>query len=131
VIQRHLALVAAVAAFAFPLAAAAQSAPAAPPAPPAAAPVNPAPPAPAHHHHAHRLMAALQQLNLTDDQKQRIAAEFKAMRSANVNADPATRKANAKQLRSQIRAILTPDQQAQLKANLKAQRAAAPPAPTN
>ena len=118
-----LALAALVAAM--PLATLAQSAPA-PAAPPTAAEAAP------HHHRHHRghhghMMKMLQSLNLTADQKTKIDGYVAAMKSANAaTTDKATRHANMQTLRTQITGVLTPDQQAQLKAKMQAERKAEP-----
>ena len=101
-----------------PIAALAQAAPPAPaPVPPAAARAP---------HHANRYMAALHALTLTPDQQQQIAAFFDGAKTANAGADKSTRHANARKLRAQIAAVLTPDQRAQLRAAMKATAAPAP-----
>jgi Spy/CpxP family protein refolding chaperone len=101
-----------------PLAASAQSAPAAPAV---------SAPAPAHHHHKSRYMHALKQLNLSADQKAQIKGFSQTARTANENADPATKKANMQKLHAQIDGVLTPAQRDQLKAALaKAGPATAP-----
>ncbi len=103
-----------------PAVASAQTAPAAPGAPPAAsAPANTAPGSVPRHHH-NRYMRAVRSLNLSDAQKQQIRGFVQAMRTANQNADPVTKRANAKQLRAQIDGVLTPDQRTQLRAALAA-----------
>ncbi len=114
------------AALAAPLAASAQTAPvpgpdAAAPAPGAAAPMQ------RHHHHRHGGLArAMRGLNLSPDQKTKIAAILKSARDARRTAgtapDPQTRKANMLALRQQIDGVLTDTQRAQLSANLKANR---------
>ena len=104
---------------AIPAAAFAQT-PAGPVAPPAGAP------AAHHHHHRSALHAALGKLNLSAAQKTQLAAVFaqaKQQRQANRTADPATRKANAQQFRSQIDGILTPAQRTQFHAALQQARA--------
>jgi Spy/CpxP family protein refolding chaperone len=67
-------------------------------------------------------MHALRTLNLTDAQKTQIKSAMQQTRTANENADPQTRKANLEQLRSQINSVLTPDQRAQLQAELQKER---------
>jgi Spy/CpxP family protein refolding chaperone len=100
-------------AFAVPLAAGAQTPP-----PPAATPG----PMMGHHHGHHRhhpsLMRALRDLNLTPAQQQQVTAFRDQAKKANVNADSATKRANAAKLREQIMGILTPDQKAQLAAEM-------------
>jgi Spy/CpxP family protein refolding chaperone len=61
----------------------------------------------AHPFHRGGYMHALRQLNLTAEQKQQIVA---------------IRRANARALRRQIEAVLTPDQRAQLQASMPARR---------
>jgi Spy/CpxP family protein refolding chaperone len=112
---------------ALPLAASAQSAPAGPAIPPpmSSSPAAPAPPAATpHHHHHSRYFAAIRTLGLTDDQKAQIRRMVRDTKQSNAGADPATRRANVKQLRAQIAGVLTPDQRAQLQATLAKQRAA-------
>jgi Spy/CpxP family protein refolding chaperone len=92
------------------------------------APVPPPAGAPAAHHHHHRsaLRAALGKLNLSSAQHAQLAAVFaqaKQQRQANRTADPATRKANARQFRSQIDGILTQAQRAQFHTALQQVRA--------
>lgn len=112
-ISRFLGTAALLASLAAPVAALAQTPP------PAAATF--APGARAHHGHRHRggLRKALQSLNLTPAQRTQIDQAFAQTRQANQNPDKATRKANRRQLRSRIDAILTPAQRAQLKAALQ------------
>jgi Spy/CpxP family protein refolding chaperone len=69
-------------------------------------------------------MHALRSLNLSDAQKQQIRGFARATRTADQNADPATKRANMQKLRAQIDGVLTPDQRTQLQAAL-----AAPPSP--
>jgi Spy/CpxP family protein refolding chaperone len=127
---RFIAAAALTAAMALPLAASAQQAP---PAPPAANPAH-ANPGQRHHRGGHYLHA-LHHLNLSDAQRQQIRTAMTQMRQANQNVDPQTRRANIKQLRSQIDGILTPDQRARLHNELRRQHRnigappAAPPAP--
>ena len=80
-----------------------------------------APDSRAHHGHRHGggMRKALQSLNLSAAQKTQIDQAMAQTRQANKNADQATRKANRKQLRSRIEAILTPAQRAQLRAALQ------------
>jgi len=111
-IPRHLSVLALAAALFVPIAASAQQAP------PAAPPQQAAPGAvPAHHHRA-GIRQALKQLNLTPDQRRQIAGIMKQTRLANQNADQPTRKANMKQMRTQIDGVLTADQQTQLRTTL-------------
>jgi Spy/CpxP family protein refolding chaperone len=109
---RFISAAALAASLALPLAASAQQAP---PAPPAGAPAQ------THHRGAH-YMRALRNLNLSDAQRQKIRSAIAQMRQTNQNADPQTRRANVHQLRSQIDAMLTPDQRTQLHAQLRTQR---------
>lgn len=78
-----------------------------------------------HHGHGH-WMKDLQSLDLTADQRAKIDGYMTAFKAANKTADKATRHENMKGLRAQIESVLTPDQQAQLKAKMAAERAAAP-----
>ena len=116
-ISRFLGTAAFVAALVAPVTALAQQAP------PSAA-TTAAPAARAHHGHRHGggLRKALHGLNLTAAQQAQIDQAFAQTRQANQNADQATRKANRRQLRSRIDAILTPAQRAQLKATLHGNR---------
>jgi len=109
-VTRFLPVCALIGAFAGPLAAGAQTPP--PPAPVSSA----APKAGSHHghHHHQSLIHALHSVNLTAAQKQQIATFRQQEKQANLNADPATKKANAGKLRDQIQGILTPDQKTQL-----------------
>lgn len=100
------------AAVAVPLAAQAQSAP--------------APVAGARAHHHNPFMHALRTLGLTDAQKQQIKALAASTKTANENADPATRKANRAKLQADVRALLTPDQQSKLQAEIDREKAQAP-----
>jgi Spy/CpxP family protein refolding chaperone len=63
-------------------------------------------------------MHALRSVNLTPAQQQQVATLHAAEQKANASADPATKEANAQKMRSQIMAILTPDQKTQLEAHL-------------
>ena len=75
------------------------------------------------HHGTPYMMRALQQMNLSDAQRSQIKSMVQSYRQQNPQGtDPQTRKANAKQLRSNILGVLSPDQQAQLKSNIKAMR---------
>jgi len=95
-----------------PLAAAAQTPPA-----PVSAPSG-APAAGSHQGHQHRhhrsLFHALHAVNLSAAQKQQIATFRAQEKQANLNADPATKRANAAKLHQQVMGILTPDQKTQL-----------------
>jgi Spy/CpxP family protein refolding chaperone len=109
--------------FALPLAASAQTTPQMPPqdAPPGAgAPA--APGATPHRHHHNRYMSALHSLALSPDQQQQIRGFMRDTRAANQGADPQTKHANVKKMRSEIDGILTPDQRTQLRAALVQQR---------
>jgi Spy/CpxP family protein refolding chaperone len=109
------------AAFALPLAASAQVVPA----PGMAAP---APGAPQHHHHhGSRYMHAMRGLGLSPAQKQQIAGIMHGARGQNKDADPQTRRANARALHQQIEGVLTADQRSQLHANLAQGRQHAKP----
>jgi Spy/CpxP family protein refolding chaperone len=83
--------------------------------------------------HSNPMMRALRNVdNVTDAQLQQIRTIQKNARAANKGVtDPATRKANQKQMRSQIEAVLTPEQAAQLRTNLRAEHRAAAGARTN
>jgi Spy/CpxP family protein refolding chaperone len=118
---RFITAAAVAASLALPLAAAAQQAP-----PPPAAPAAAGAPAPRHGAH---YMRALRSLNLTDAQKAQIKTAMQQTRQANENADPQTRKTNLEQLRAQINSVLTPDQRAQLQAELQKEREDAANAP--
>ena len=99
----------AAAALALPVAVVAQTAPAAPPAG-----------AQAGEHHGPGMMRMMRSLNLTAQQQQQMQSLMQQYRSAHPEGsppDPAARK----QLHEQMMAILTPQQQAQLK-TLEAQR---------
>jgi Spy/CpxP family protein refolding chaperone len=112
-IPRFLGTAALLASLAVPVTALAQQGPA-----PATATF--APGARAHHgRHGGGLRKALQSLNLTPAQRTQIDQAFAQTRQANQNPDKATRKANRRQLRSRIDAILTPAQRAQLKAAMQ------------
>jgi Spy/CpxP family protein refolding chaperone len=132
VFRFNLGALALVAALAAPLAASAQTQPAPPAAPAAGA--SAAPGAQPEHHHRHRsgFARALRGLNLTDAQKQQIAAIMKTARENAAKdpkmADPQTRRANTLAVRQQIDGVLTPDQRAQLKVNLQRERSNAKPA---
>jgi len=65
-----------------------------------------------------RMAAALRSLDLSDDQKAQIREITKAMRKKNAGADPATKRANYKAAIAQVRALLTPEQRAQLDAKM-------------
>ncbi|MDE2482899.1 MAG: hypothetical protein KGN02_12000 [bacterium] len=75
------------------------------------------------HHHPHGLMGALRGVSISDTQRSQIHDDITQFRQAHPKGsapDPQARKA----LREQIMNVLTPDQQTQVKANLKAERAA-------
>jgi Spy/CpxP family protein refolding chaperone len=115
-VSRFLGTAAFVASLAVPVTALAQQAP-----PPAAATF--APGARAHHGHRHGgFRQALRSLSLSASQQTQIDQAFAQSRQTNRNADQATRKANRRQLRTRIEAILTPAQRAQLKATLHRNR---------
>jgi Spy/CpxP family protein refolding chaperone len=124
---RFIAAAVLTATMALPLAAAAQQAP---PAPPAGGPVQRN-----HHGHGGHYGRALRHLHLSDAQRQQIRTAMTQMRQNNQNVDPQTRRANVKQLRAQIDAILTPDQRTRLHNELRhghrnnGAAPAAPPAP--
>jgi Spy/CpxP family protein refolding chaperone len=104
---------------AMPIAASAQTAP---------APAATATPGAVRQHHRSPYMTALRTLTLTPDQQQQIAGFMRDAKAANQGADKATKRANAKKLRAEIKGVLTPDQQAQLHAAMVAQRAQQAPA---
>ncbi len=129
---RHLSAVALGAALLVPVAACAQQNP--PPSQQQAPQAGPGGAAPGHHHRA-GIRQALKRLNLSDDQRRQIAAIMKQTRAANQSADQPTRRANMKQMRSQIDGVLTADQQTQLRRTLRSmhranQGAPAPAGPT-
>lgn len=76
----------------------------------------------AHHGHHNPLLKALKGLNLSDQQRQQIQGYVSATKTADANATPDQQRADRKKLREEIFSVLTPAQQAQLKATLKAQR---------
>jgi Spy/CpxP family protein refolding chaperone len=111
-VSRFLGTAAFLASLAVPASALAQQAPS-----PATATF--APGARAHHGHRHGgLRQALRSLNLNTSQQTQIDQAFAQSRQVNRNADRATRKANRRQLRTRIEAILTPAQRVELKAAL-------------
>lgn len=120
--RHHLGALALLAALALPFTATAQAIPA----PGAVAPgvSAPVPGAAPHrgHHRGNRYMRIVRELALTDAQKQQIAGILKNARSATPNADPQTRRANARAMRGQIEAVLTDAQRAQLHAKLAQER---------
>ena len=83
--------------------------------PPAAAPVQ-------HRHHAGRFVTAVHTLNLSADQRRQIDDAIASNRAASRGADKATKQANRQRMHAQIDGILTPDQRAQLKAELHRKR---------
>ncbi len=88
-------------------------------APPAAPPAGaPAP----HGGHAH-MRQMLQQLNLSDSQKQQIQSIMTSTRQKNQNADKDTRHANMRAAMDQINGVLTPAQRTQLQSEMQAARA--------
>lgn len=100
-------------------------------------PANTAPaavgaPSGSHHHRGAGWRRALHGLNLTQAQKQQIktiAQQNRAAMKSNPATDPAARRANMQQLRTQVENVLTPAQRAQFEQNLqqeRAQRQAAP-----
>jgi Spy/CpxP family protein refolding chaperone len=100
---------------AVPAAAFAQTAPAPQDAPPAAAGA-PGSSAPAARRHHGRYLAAVRALALSPEQQQQIRGFVRDTRAANQGADPATKHANTRKMRSEIEAVLTPDQRTQLHA---------------
>jgi Spy/CpxP family protein refolding chaperone len=100
-----------------PVAAFAQQTPS--PGAPAAAPGQPG----AHHgRHHNGFRTALRGLNLSASQKTQIDQIFAQSRGQNKGADPATRKANRAKMRTQVEAVLTPAQRAQLQSALQQAR---------
>lgn len=77
-------------------------------------------------HHHQRWMRAMRSVNLTADQKTKIKGFIADAKTANQNADPATKKANHAKLRANIEGILTPEQMTQYRAALAAQPSPAP-----
>lgn len=85
-----------------------------------------------------KLQSAVESLNLTDDQKSKVKDIFtdaKAKRQTVMNDSSLTddqKKAKMKELHAgtmaKLNEVLTPDQQAQLKAKMEAAKAAKPPA---
>ena len=69
----------------------------------------------AHPHHKNKMMSALRELNLSDDQKTKIKGFMTAYRSSRSSATPETREA----LRGQIEGVLTSDQRTQFEAQMK------------
>ena len=120
-LYRSFPVLALIAALAAPLAAGAQTQPPAPP--PAGDTAQPpagdaAPGVDRGKHHRSSFLHALRAVNLTPAQQQQVAAFHDQEQKANLNADGATRTANAKKMRSQILGILTSDQKTQLSAQL-------------
>lgn len=89
----------------------AQTAPAAP----AAAEATAAPAMGANHHRKNKMMSALRELNLSDDQKAKIKGFMTSYRDARSSATPETREA----LRGQIEGVLTADQRTQFEARMR------------
>jgi Spy/CpxP family protein refolding chaperone len=117
--SRRLAAAVLGAALSVPAAALAQQTPF----PSATAPAYPAAgPRAGHHHHNNRFRAALRGLNLSAAQQQQIDQAFARTKTANRNADRATRRANMQKLRSDVETILTPAQRAQLQTQLRKSR---------
>jgi Spy/CpxP family protein refolding chaperone len=67
-------------------------------------------------------MKALANLNLSAQQRTQIQGYVAAAKQADANATDDQRQADRQKLRGEIMSVLTPAQQAQLKATLKAQR---------
>ncbi|HTV72520.1 MAG TPA: hypothetical protein VME66_02295 [Candidatus Acidoferrales bacterium] len=76
------------------------------------------------HHHGNPFTKALKTLTLTPDQQQQISGFLAADKQANAGATPDQRRANRKKLREEIMGVLTPAQQAQLKATIQQERQA-------
>jgi Spy/CpxP family protein refolding chaperone len=72
-------------------------------------------------------MRIMRGLALTDAQKQQIDGILKNARTANQNADPQTRRANARATRQQIEGVLTDAQRAELRAKLAQARSQVKP----
>lgn len=94
---------------------------------PAFAQIAPAPApaasgAPHARHHGSPFIRALRGLDLSDAQKSQIRTLMQNARSANQNADQATKRANAAKLRTDIENVLTPDQRTKLQQSLANQR---------
>ena len=75
------------------------------------------------HHRGGPYMRALRSLNLSDAQQTQIRSIMQSYRQKAQNADPATRRANAEQMRSNIMNVLTPAQRAQFQQELQQYRA--------
>ena len=85
-----------------------------------------------HGHHRGGVRSALRGITLSDAQKQQIdtiVQQNRATMKSNPTTDPATRRANMQQLRTQIENVLTPAQRTQFEQNLQKQRAARPAPP--
>jgi Spy/CpxP family protein refolding chaperone len=128
-VVRFAPVLAFIALLAGPLAAGAQT-------PPPPGPAGSPAPMTGHYHRHHRhdsLAKALRSVNLTPAQQQQIATFRDQTKKANANADEPTRKANAAKLRDEIMSVLTPDQKAQVTAQMQAAKhapdAASQPSP--
>ncbi len=84
---------------------------------PAAAQASMAPEAGApHHHHRNKMMSALRQLNLSEDQKAKLKEIMTSYRASRSSATPESHE----QMRSQVEGVLTPAQRTQFEAAMKA-----------
>jgi Spy/CpxP family protein refolding chaperone len=95
---------------------------------PLAASAQQQPPSGAGSHHGHPFMKAMRELNLTDAQKsqmRQLISQYREAHPKGSTPDPAARR----QLRTQLRNILTPQQQAQLKEDIRAMRPSPSPEP--
>jgi Spy/CpxP family protein refolding chaperone len=78
------------------------------------------------HHHRNVMNEALAELQLSADQQSKLDSLRSAYHAKEKGVtDPDQRRADAKQFRSDVMAVLTPDQVAQLQANMKTLRAQA------
>ncbi len=82
---------------------------------PASAEASPAPEIAPHHRRPNRMVAALEALDLSDDQKAKIKDIMTAYRSSRDSATPETRK----QMRDQVEGVLTPPQREQFESRMK------------
>lgn len=87
----------------------------------AATAASPAPAASGHRHH--RGGGFYKTLGLSADQKKQIKTIMRTAREKNKDADPATKRASRAATMAQIRAVLTPEQQAKFDAHVSAMRA--------
>jgi Spy/CpxP family protein refolding chaperone len=115
---RGLALVAFAAGL--PLAASAQVIPQPPANGPAGAPQQ------GGHHRGNPYMRAVRSLSLNDSQKSQIQSIVQSYRQKNQGVDRTTRRANTRQMRSDIMNVLTPAQRTQLQQQMQQYRNAQP-----